>query len=430
MTRRALGGFMKLTTWYRRIARDLRGNVLITFSIAAPLMLMIVGGALDYAQLLRAKSHLQAAADAAALGSARELYLADANDSRIASVADSIVTATLNRMDGISVKTDVPSDDDRVIVNVHSEASSSLLASVGFIETPISVSATARIVGGGRLCVIGLDPQTAGAVQLDKSARITAPTCTVYSNSRNSQGLKAMKNSSLVAELICTAGGKVGPNANFTPDPILDCPPVDDPLASRPAPDVGTCMEKGLTIEGDESGERRRVTLDPGTYCGGLTITGNVDVTLRAGVYVFDDGPLVVEAGAMLEGEYAGLYFTGKGAALHFGRDTVIDLSAPKNGPMAGILIWEDGASPSNNRHLIESQGARNLLGTIYIPDGRLEIISNGNVADRSAYTAIVAQRLTLDAGPNLYLNTDYDRTDVPVPAGVGPVKGDIILSK
>ena len=40
-------------------------------------------------------------------------------------------------------------------------------------------------------------------------------------------------------------------------------------------------------------------------------------------------------------------------------------------------------------------------------------------IADRSAYTAIVARMMTLYGGPNLVLNTNYDITDVPVPDGI-----------
>ena len=70
---------------------------------------------------------------------------------------------------------------------------------------------------------------------------------------------------------------------------------------------------------------------------------------------------------------------------------------------------------------MITSNKARKLLGTIYLPNGNLIVDANNKVADASAYTAIVVRRLRLSKGPNLVLNTDYDRTLVPVPSGVGP---------
>ena len=59
------------------------------------------------------------------------------------------------------------------------------------------------------------------------------------------------------------------------------------------------------------------------------------------------------------------------------------------------------------------------LLGTIYLPRSILLVNSNAPVADKSAYTAIVAGRLWLQEGPTLTLNANYGATDVPVPGSL-----------
>ncbi len=51
-------------------------------------------------------------------------------------------------------------------------------------------------------------------------------------------------------------------------------------------------------------------------------------------------------------------------------------------------------------------------------------------VADQSAYTVVVAQQVNLYEGPNLYLNANYEGTSVPVPKGVGPIGGRVVLSQ
>ena len=56
------------------------------------------------------------------------------------------------------------------------------------------------------------------------------------------------------------------------------------------------------------------------------------------------------------------------------------------------------------------------------MPHGRLIIDANTPIADKSAYTVLVVQRIDLHAGPNLVLNSDYSATDAPVPPGVGPL--------
>ncbi len=42
----------------------------------------------------------------------------------------------------------------------------------------------------------------------------------------------------------------------------------------------------------------------------------------------------------------------------------------------------------------------------------------------------VVAQQVNLYAGPNLYLNANYGQTSVPVPKGVGPISGKLLLSQ
>ncbi len=63
--------------------------------------------------------------------------------------------------------------------------------------------------------------------------------------------------SNLSAQVICSAGGKVGAKANFTPDPITNCPQLRDPLASRPPPAVGGCNQRNMVISGGSTTLRR-----------------------------------------------------------------------------------------------------------------------------------------------------------------------------
>ncbi len=86
---------------------------------------------------------------------------------------------------------------------------------------------------------------------------------------------------------------------------------------------------------------------------------------------------------------------------------------------MAGLLFFEDRAAPVSRTHRITSPGVRELTGTIYLPNGKLFINPNAQVADQSAYTAIVSYQLELTEGPELILNSSYGATKVPVPDGI-----------
>ena len=72
---------------------------------------------------------------------------------------------------------------------------------------------------------------------------------------------------------------------------------------------------------------------------------------------------------------------------------------------------------------------ARKLLGTIYLPNSELEITGAGDVAQESAYTIIIADKIHVRES-RLVVNANYAATDVPVPAGLGPNSGQITLEQ
>ena len=63
------------------------------------------------------------------------------------------------------------------------------------------------------------------------------------------------------------------------------------------------------------------------------------------------------------------------------------------------------------------------------MPKGCLIIDATKPIADKSAYTVLVVQRIDLHDGPNLHLNSDYGASDVPVPKGVGPYGSKVLLT-
>ena len=422
-----------LAAW-RAFRRDRSANAAITFGLAAPVLIGMVAVAVDYSRAAAGKSKLQAVADAAALYSAREWQMAQSQSERI--VAAALAYARSQAPDAQAAAT---ADAGTYTVNVVLEKDYELTIGKAVFggNTHVRVSATAKMTGGLPLCLVGLEPSGPRAVTLQTNARMTAQSCLVYSNSTNPYGLVSEDNSVLQAGYICSAGGKVKTNnTNFSPEPMTDCPAIPDPLAAREPPPDGPCNHLLKIVSGEVA------TLSPGIYCGGLIVTNGAEVTLKPGIYTFK-GPLLVNGGSTLKGENVAIYMKGLLSSLIFETATTIRLTAPKDGPLAGILIYDDptGApapykslkhdkvGKALREHVILSDDARVLLGTIYMPKGRLIIDATKPVADRSAYTVMVVQQLDLYEGPNLYLNSDYSASDIPVPKGVGPYGGKTMLT-
>ena len=409
-----------MATGFGPLLKNRAGSLAITWALTAPVVLAGLGVCIDYLMLSRTTTHLQAAADAAALSSVKELGLSGLSNEQIKAIGVSFTEETLSRwyseseIDATAINVDVDNGANSVEVAVTMTWSPFMLHMFDAKATPVTVRARANNAARRLACVLGLSKVLPAGVELWSDARLSANNCNVYSNTELPTGLIVKDDATLRADMICVSGGYVAlrPKA-VSPDPITDCPAFEDPLASRSAPKVGLCDHLAKVIL------NKTVTLDPGVYCGGLAILGTSKVTLNPGVYIIHNGLLKVGDKAQMTGENVGFYLSGLLTLMQFDSDTTIDLTAPKSGPLAGILFFEDRKAPPLRVHRIGSNNARNLLGTIYLPVGTLLVDANAPVADQSAYTAIVAYSLQLQEGPDLQLNGDYDSTDVPVPEGL-----------
>ena len=426
---------------------DRSGSVAMTFGLVTPILLMVVAAAVDYSMFVSARARLQNQVDAAAIFSARELQMAKADEQKVSAVARNFVLA---EEPNAYVQAGVDVKAFTVTVSAQKKFNPKFGTLFWGTAPDVKVSATAKLNGTAPLCLLALDRSAPGTVHLEQSATMTATGCMVYSNSKNPGGLQAKDSATLKAGIVCTAGGKARTGgATVTPEPVTDCPIMEDPLRARTGPTVGACRFDELVVDGGIQ------TLEPGVYCKGLKITNGAQVTLTKGTYIIKDGPLIVDKGGNIRGDNISIYLTGRGSNLTFAADSTINLSASKDGPLAGLLIFDDPSGapapavppvalpvpivgallgalhPAGppREHKILSDNARMLLGTIYMPQGRLVIDATQPIADKSAYTVLVVQRVDLHAGPNLILNSDYSATDVPVPKGVGPYGSNVMLT-
>ncbi|MCR9224365.1 MAG: pilus assembly protein [Hyphomonas sp.] len=423
-------------------------NVAVPGAVIFVAGLALVGGALDLMSVSNQKASLQELADNAALAAVREMAITADDSTRIEAVAKSFSARTDLLIE--SVVTDVNLEDREIRVDLTARPRTNFPEMFDSLEA-MRVSATARLSGrGGNICMIGLSPDAISTLRLRSRARITAESCAIYSNSTSAQSMFVASTAEVKAELICVAGGYQGgvlrsdKSEDLNSTMLEDCAAIDDPLAMRVTPDYAACDFHDTYITGSEN-------LNPGVYCGGLIVDSG-KAKLSPGEYIVTGGPLVVTNNGTLQGDHVGFYLAGSDAKIVFDYDANIDVSAPRDGTMAGLLLYSSpfeekfgkkmdrverstGAGLQVARsgmrksdglkrpdHIIRSDNARRMVGTIYLPSGKLLIDGRNPIADRSEYTVIIADTFELQDGPNLVLRTDYHLTDIPVPEGVGPV--------
>ena len=417
----------RFTTLVARFWRNRAGSTAPIFALVGAAGVMVSGAAVDYISLTNQKAALQKVADSSALAAAKEFRLGNAAVTTVTQAAQVAAASGLAAINATAAVTPTVDTTNRAVtVKLDSDVKTYVMSYLNSKIIHVAVSATAKVMGGAPICVIGLEPSSANTVQFAERSKLYAPGCSVYSDSSNKNGLVVQDGAAATAAFFCTSGGAVkNQGGTFTPTPQTDCPVIADPLASRAAPPVGACTATNKKIE---SGT---VTLGAGVYCGGITISNNAVVKFDApdGVVVIKDGPFKIEGTAQVTGTNVGFYLTGKNAKIDWNDQAKISLTAPRIGTMAGILFFEDRANAVNTKHKIAADYAQVLLGTLYFSRGQLSIESEKAVADKSAYTIVVAKRFTLAAGPTMVLNTDYYNTDVPVPDGVGPSVNKTMLT-
>jgi len=402
---------------------DTGGTVVILFSIAAPVLALAAGSAIDYARLTGSRSSLQTIADGAAIAGAQALRLANATSATVDQAVSRYVTSRTGQNEpAITVTSSLMSNNTIVAVQASRTTPSVVNKFVG-VNMRTTVNAQARAVGNTQpICLIGLDPSASKTLEVDV-ARVQATGCQVVSDSTATDGVAISNGAQMQYGRMCSSGGaQADTTSGFAPSPQTDCPAIADPLASLQAPTVGSCTYTDLKItHGSQS-------LTPGVYCGGLTISGSANVTLMAGTYVVKDGQLLVKAGSSLTGTDVTIYLTGAGATLNVNNKASISLTAPSSGQFAGVLMFEDRSVTPHQTHLFESRNAPNMLGTIYLSRGDLKVGVKGGgggsgvaVGATSAWTIVVARTISVADNQTLQLNTNYGATTVPPPVGVGP---------
>ena len=411
-----------------RLLRDRGGNFALMFALLTPVVFGLAGGAVDLVIYQRQHGQMQDAADAAALAAVQEASLKGWNAVQAQSVVDGMVSGnlqgkTFSATTKFTTSVAVDEVNRTVRVTLDMDEYSFFVLSYFRHNPQIRVSAAATSTNAANVCVIGLNESAPATIKLSGTAKLNAGACAVFSNSEATDGLTSLDSSYLTAQMACTAGGYVGKSSNFSLAPTIDCPGLPDPLSARIAPKPGACDFTNLVIT------KQIITLKPGTYCGGIFVDQLSLVTFSPGIYIIKDGLLKTTNSAYIKGVGVAFVFSGAGSRFTFDGTTVVDFTAPSAGPMAGMLFFQDPAgSVPGTVFEIYSKIASNLLGTIYLPNATLSVKAANKIAEKSAYTVIVAKNIEIGDKTDMYINANYSATTVPVPAGLGPSSGKVRL--
>jgi Flp pilus assembly protein TadG len=408
------GGRGRLTD---RFGSDRSGAILPIFALCATVALATAALAVDFGRWHSERTTLAQTADAAALFGA--MALADALAAgQTGEAATRAQTAALDAVKAklgdeatpkITVVTEAPGT---IKVALRKQGERSLSAVILPQDATISVGSEASVGSAIDVCVIALEPSAGKGIEFDGEGTITAHNCAIWSNPTSTTSIDAEGSSSATATKFCAAGGVNTGNYTFNPQPEANCPPVQDPLAQWVPLAIGACDHTNAEYKNSLSYD-----LSPGVYCGGIEASSGARLVFKPGIYVMKDGPLKITGGASVEGQGVAFLLTGPGSGIDLGGSSVVRLSAPVDGLMAGLVFAAARNEPITASR-IRGDAELFLEGTIYLPTHDLEFAGGPAATAPPASSVLIARTLRFVGTGAIELRSNSATASMPNHAG------------
>ncbi|MEM6666097.1 MAG: hypothetical protein AAF638_06805 [Pseudomonadota bacterium] len=333
---------LKRSATLKKFQKDLRGNVALAFALTLPVVAGAAGLAVDYTLVASKRYDLQLAVDSATVSTARQYTLAGTWDLDLRVFAKRSVE--LNADPGVARTVSMKLDEENPQLTLTArETYQPVFSAFLGADFEIEATATAFIGEPQNLCGLTLSTDEANAIDIGQNARITGEDCGVMANSDRPNGVILRRMSNIDLAWICSAGGIL--NRSTFAGISTECAPVKDPLAELPQPEPDGCDYTNFVVQTNETRN-----LYPGTYCGGLRLNGDAKVHFHPGLYVIKDGPLSAGMMSELTGRDMTLYFHGPNANISLRDQAFVDLSAPRSGVHAGVLMMQQRMCQWHNK--------------------------------------------------------------------------------
>ena len=407
----SISGFLK------RFARNDRGQLAIWTAARAVPLVLVTGGTLDIVAATNVRGALQGAADSAALAGARQLMFTPSNSDKVSTESQSYFQSNIANLNAGPAAAVVTVDLSGGLVTVKATASrpNLFLEIIGIESTSVSATAVAGVAlrpnsGGG--CIISLSKTKSRSLLLSGGSRIDAPGCTVWVNSESAMATTLSGGSSITAERNCLFGG-VSQGLTSISTPPQNCGRYVDPFSAKVIAYGNTCDFTNFTGSGT-------LTLQPGVYCGDLTLSGGPKVTLAPGKYIVKNGTFTMSGGGVMTGDGVTIVLVGSSFLVWSGGGTY-NLKAPSTGDTAGFLIFQEPTAYAGGKSRITGGGTSYYEGVIYFPTQEL-LVSGGGYSNISPpFTVYMADIITYTGGGRLQGGLDPTRATVPIPKEIYP---------
>ncbi len=385
----------------RPLLRDERGNALMLTALAMPLLIGCAGLAVDTIQWVYTKRDLQAAVDSAAMAGVYGLI--QGSDMNVAVDQSLASKPALDRKRAVSAEqSPAGHETDPFAVRVRITSAAKLYFSSMFLrQAPIiSAEATAAVVETGQFCAFAIGSDRETGITIKPGADVEME-CGIAANSSSKKGVEV--EGLLSAERVASYGGIDGEGIK-SPGMRRNALRQKDPLENTEPPLIPNTGCPNVTVNPDAARlNNGRLALEPGCY-GNMVVNG--PVFLRDGEYILSRGSLLVGPTGELSCKSCTIFLTsdepisdpGSIGKVKIDHHAKVKLSAPTQGPNAGILIYQDrhaGNDHDGAENIIGGNSFTELKGVVYLPAETIRI--DGENAPDVQCARFVGKRLIFE---------------------------------
>ena len=427
--------FLAIEVGKRRLSRNESGSI-ATFMVVVPVIAGMVALGVETGQFYRVKRQMQGAADAAAISGSID-KLAGKTSAVIATEAkyEAQRNGFTDGTGGVVVTVNSPPTSgsnagttgavEVIITKTQRFSIGGVLYSwLGIADSGFTMKARSVAAQGSysstttsyEACLVALTTAAEQGVSLTSFNNFNSD-CTIASNStatgsgsNASITMSSFNNATLNS--VWTRGSFSASSYNHIYYTNPSAPltnrttSVSDPYAGLAAPSPGTCTYTNFT---PPSGNN--ITINPGTYCGGLSLTNKSNVYFTPGTYYIANGDLYISSDNNIScptctsgagttfvitqttgnnSDIGGVRITSDNNVTLTAPSSTVAAASPATYPFGGVLFYQDrnvatGTMTSTSKiFTISSLNNATLSGAIYFPNNRIDIASVNNFGGNS----------------------------------------------
>jgi hypothetical protein len=410
---------MKIGSRNRSDRSKERGSILFLGALTMVVLMAFAGLALDASYIYFHKRTMQSAADAGAYAGALE-KLRGNTDFDTAAKQDTALNGFTDGSDSVSVTVNSPpasgsksGDDNFVEVIISHPVPTWFMRMLSFNSVSVKARAVAGVGNTGNGCVYALNEDTSNQDNGFFANGTTNSTfsCGVFSNAN----FRAVGGACVVTPLANYTGSYTNDNngVDCGPKGVGKGVPIVDPLAKKYSiPSYSSCDANNFKVTSGTT-----VTISPGTYCGGISISGSVqNVKFSAGEYILVGGGLSVNGGVNITGSGVTFFNTYPGTdskkygGISINGSGTVTLSAPTSGTDKGLLFYQDPSVSwsSSNGSIIAGSATSTYNGILYFPTTDLQYSGNSSSSPggTDGYTELIGYNIKINGSATV--NSDF----------------------